>query len=84
MKINQTEMLKLYQGLTERGIEHQLHSLWGGYQIRCATWDAICHQYSYGGEQGLLEVMGLPQCEGDVIGNLTAEEVLKMVDEAAI
>ena len=29
----------------------------------------------------MIEVMGLPQCQDDVIGYLTAEEVLKMVDE---
>ena len=23
--------------------------------------DVICHQYSYGGDRGLLEIMGLPQ-----------------------
>ena len=28
----------------------------------------------------MIEVMGLPQCQDDVIGHLTAEEVLNMVD----
>lgn len=32
--------------------------------------DAICHYYSYGGKEGLLEIMGA----GDVVGWLSAEE----------
>ena len=37
--------------------------------------DAICHRYSYGGNEGLLEIMGLTTYEDDVDGYLTAEEV---------
>lgn len=37
----------------------------------------ICHDFSYGGKQGLLEIMGLTKddVEGDVEGWLTANEV---------
>jgi len=42
--------------------------------------DAVCHQFSYGGEEGLLEVLGSanPELENiDVVGFLTAEEAIK-------
>ena len=81
--INQTEMMKLAFGLRDRGIEFSVKSFFDGIQIVVGDfdWDAICHSGSYGHENGLIEVMGLPQCHDDVIGYLTAEEVLKMVDE---
>ena len=81
--INQTEMMKLAYGLRDRGIGFSIESLYDGIQIVVGDfdWDAICHSGSYGHENGLIEVMGLPQCQGDVIGYLTAEDVLKMVDE---
>ena len=81
--INQTEMMKLAFGLRDRGIEFSVKSFFDGIQIVVGDfdWDAICHSGSYGHESGLIEVMGLPQCEDDVIGYLTAEDVLKMVDE---
>lgn len=41
--------------------------------------DAICHRYSYGGDKGLLEIMGLTTYEDDVAGYLTAEEVFKRI-----
>lgn len=82
--IDQTEMMKLAFGLRDRGIEFKAQSFFDGLQIVVGDhdWDAICHSGSYGHEKGLIEVMGLPQCEDDVIGWLTAEEVLKMVDES--
>ena len=79
--INQREMIALAYGLRERGIEFKVRSLYNGWQIWCDGWDAICHNGSYGHERGLIEVMGLPQCDGDVIGYLTAAEVLAMVDD---
>ena len=81
--INQNEMMKLAFGLRDRGIEFSVKSFFDGIQIVVGDfdWDAICHSGSYGHENGLIEVMGLPQCEDDVIGYLTAEDVLKMVDE---
>lgn len=45
--------------------------------------DAICHDYSYGGKEGLLEIMGLLTDEeayfDDVVGYLTAENVLSRI-----
>ena len=81
--INQTEMMELAFGLRDRGIGFKMQSYFDGIQIVVGDWDwdAICHSGSYGHENGLIEVMGLPQCQDDVIGYLTAEEVLKMVDE---
>ena len=81
--INQTEMMELAFGLRDRGIGFKMQSFFDGIQIIVGDfdWDAICHSGSYGHENGLIEVMGLPQCQDDVIGYLTAEEVLKMVDE---
>ena len=81
--INQDEMMKLAFGLRDRGIEFSTKSFFDGIQIVVGDfdWDAICHSGSYGHENGLIEVMGLPQCQDDVIGYLTAEDVLKMVDE---
>lgn len=86
--INQNEMKKLIIGLVDREIDFNFSSFYNGVQVTCVNeegkyiWDAICHEYSYGGISGLIEVMGLPQCEGDVIGRLTADEVLELVDEA--
>ena len=82
-EINQTEMMKLAFGLRDRGIEFSTKSFLDGIQIIVGDWDwdAICHSGSFGHENGLIEVMGLPQCQDDVIGYLTAEEALKMVDE---
>ena len=81
--INQNEMMKLAFGLYDRGIEFKAQSFFDGIQFIIGDWDwdAICHTGSYGYKDGLIEVMGLPQCQDDVIGYLTAEEVLKMVDE---
>ena len=81
--INQNEMMKLAFGLYDRGIEFKAKSFFDGIQfiIGDRDWDAICHSGSYGHENGLIEVMGLPQCQDDVIGYLTAKDVLKMVDE---
>lgn len=80
--INQNEMMKLAFGLYDRGIEFKAKSFFDGIQFIIGDWDwdAICHSGSYGHENGLIEVMGLPQCQDDVIGHLTAEEVLNMVD----
>ncbi len=81
--INQDEMMKLAFGLRDRGIGFRVISFLDGIQIVVGDfdWDAICHSGSYGHENGLIEVLGLPQCQDDVIGYLTAEDVLKMVDE---
>lgn len=50
-----------------------------------AEWDAVCHLGSYGYEQGLLEIMGDlvdEKKDGDtVVGYLTAEDVVKRIEE---
>lgn len=50
-----------------------------------AEWDAICHLGSYGYEDGLLEIMGDlvdEEKDGDcVVGYLTAEDVVKRIEE---
>ena len=81
MNIYAKEMTKLYDGLTERKIPCQIRILYDGVQILCNGWDAVCHSYSYGHEEGLIEVMGLGCDEDDVIGYLTANDVLALVDK---
>ena len=80
--INQDEMMKLAFGLRDRDIEFTVRSFFDGIQIVVGDWDwdAVCHSGSYGHESGLIEVMGLPQCQDEVIGYLTAEDVLNMID----
>jgi hypothetical protein len=82
-RIYYKEMRKLDAGLQRRNIKFIIRPYLGGLQILCKErrWNATCHDYSYGHENGLLEVTGLPQCNGDVIGYLTAKEILKMLDE---
>lgn len=78
-EIRLDEMVALAAGLKARNIPFTARALYGGMQIICDTWDAICHNGSYGHEQGLIEVMGLGGNEEDVVGFLTAAEVLEMV-----
>ena len=87
-----TEMNKLAQGLVDRDIAFTLTPILDGFQIivkrnGSKAWDAICHNGSFGHERGLLEIMGeivFPAEDGDtVVGWLTAEEVLKRVDDLA-
>lgn len=42
------------------------------------SWDAVCHEGSYGGKDGLLEIYGTI-CN-DVIGWLTADDVIKILE----
>lgn len=85
-----TEMNKLDAALTEMGIEHTYdREYMGGEQIVVTKngkyrWDAICIPASYGYQDGLLEVMGKPLLGNgnDVLGYLTAEDILKMLKES--
>ena len=80
-KLYAKEMKKLYAELTKREIPCQLKILYDGLQILCNDWDAVCHSGSYGHEDGLIEVMGLGRDEeDDVIGYLTAEDVLDLIE----
>ena len=53
------------------------------------VWDAVCHEYSYGYEQGLIEIMDhcpkglLTEDEreyDDVLGYLTAEDIIERLE----
>ena len=81
-----TELDKLKKYLDENGIRNEWNSVMSDmdqiivynprHEIR--LWDAVCHQYSYGGEKGLLEIYG-SLCT-DVIGWLTADDVIKIIE----
>lgn len=80
---NQTEMMRLGLGLTERGITYTLRAIRDGLQILCEDWDAICTNDSYGGFMGLLEVYGAITLSHDkhaMEGLLSAADVLARVD----
>lgn len=80
-----SEMDKLAIGLKEKGIKFERCSLFDGEQINVpdkenVVWDAVCHGYSYGGPEGLLEIMGdiVSEDSGDTVeGWLTADDILK-------
>lgn len=87
-----TEIEKLDAALTEMNIghEHVIQPIDGGDMIiayggRFGTkylFDAICNEFSYGGRQGLLEVMGKWLIGNrDVIGRLTADDVVKLINK---
>lgn len=82
----QEHIYKLSYMLSTAGIPHVLRDVYDGYQIiypseENRVGDAVCHSYSYGHKQNLLEVMGLGICKknngDDVIGWLTAEDAFK-------
>lgn len=51
------------------------------YENRRYSWDAICHPWSYGYEEGLLEIMGeICRVKNDVEGYLTAENVIERIE----
>ena len=81
-----TEIKKLADGLMEKGIAFTFHALHDGYQISVNDpktqeykWDAVCHNFSYGHDEGLLEIMGeIVDNDYDAVeGWLTAEDILK-------
>lgn len=89
-----TEMAKLIKALEALEIPHEVYyQNWFDKNIdypqvfypskENAICDAICHPYSYGFDEGLLEIMGLVPDEvgDDVEGHLTAEDVLKRIIE---
>ena len=91
--INYKEIFKLKDMLEKANIEFVFYNRpeSGGYQICYPdnSVDRICsvilHNYSYGNEKGLLEIMGLltdDEYEHDTVkGYLTAEEVFKRIKE---
>ena len=80
-RIDLTEMDKLEEGLIQKGLEYTRRPFYDGEQIICGNWDAVCHGYSYGHEDGLLEIMGdIVECGYDrVEGCMTAEEILERI-----
>lgn len=85
------EMNKLENYLRDHGCLYCRTHLWDGEQIivygdnvRDRRWDAICCSISYGGKDGLLEVMGdiVPENDSDsVVGYLTAKDVIEMIEK---
>ena len=48
-------------------------------------WDAVCHEFSYGNEKGLLEVMGEALLDhDDVEGWLTCEDIVQKIKEQTL
>ena len=41
--------------------------------------DIVCHKHSYGGNKGLLEIMGITDEYDDVVGWLTAKECYALI-----
>lgn len=72
---------KLAKLLDEAKVPYERNSLWGGEQIRVGKFDAVCHEYSNGYDEDLLEIMGaLTEEENQkdwVKGWLMPEEVAK-------
>lgn len=88
-------ILKVSEDLKELNIPHRLKKLYNGYQITFpfTKADIIEHDYSYGSENDLMEVMGfnwnvINKSEysnyDDVLGHLTEKEVLKLVADKYI
>ena len=88
----ETEIDKLIKILTAQGvccpIDWKVEELYDRPQIiflRPQTderiGDAVCHFGSYGHQEGLIEVMGYPfDDEEDVVGFLTAEEIIHQIE----
>lgn len=92
--INCSEIIKLHEMLEADGIPHTFEhdSIWRGYQLcyPCngdeRVLSAILHMYSYGHEQGLIEIMGLldpveKKQGGGVAGWLTALDVYERIKQ---
>lgn len=85
------EIFRLDEMLKEKEIPHVFRNVMDGWQIiypgggEKKVMDAIEHFGSYGNEQDLLEIMGLPTSEEEecdsVLGYLTAEEVFERIEK---
>lgn len=82
------EMNKLSAFLDEANVPYEIDYIFGTEQIiypnkKHRICDAICHSFSYGGNEGLLEIMGLVSDDADdnVEGYLTAVEVANRIIE---
>lgn len=74
---------KLAKLLDEAKVPYTRNPIWSGEQIRIGVLcDTVCHEFSYGNEDDLLEIMGAVTEEESedncgVLGWLTPEEVSK-------
>jgi hypothetical protein len=71
--------------MEEREITMDTHQIVVFDPKEVQLWDVICHYGSYGADQGLLEIMGdiVEEGEGDVVGFLTADEVIERIERKA-
>lgn len=84
------EINKLVHYLADKEMNYELHETFNGYIVIVydeegeRSWDAICHDGSYGHELGLLEVMGqtvVRDTYDTVEGYLTANDIIKRLEE---
>lgn len=84
-------ILELAKRLDELKIPYKVVSLNGGPDQLKFEWcgaDIVCHRYSYGGDQGLFEIMGAElmtkeELEQDsVVGWITMEDAVNRIKEA--
>jgi len=67
--------------LTDDAMGNSNNQIWYPNRKECIC-DVICHEYSFGGKDGYLEMMGLSENEyDDVEGWLTAEQVFYRIHE---
>ena len=90
--LNLTQLDLLQKYLKEQDIHYErIDNSWemdsdGFHQIQVfdnegnQIWDAVCHGFSYGHEDGLLEVMGLNDHKNDVEGDLTAKDIICKIE----
>lgn len=84
MKERYNEILRLKGMLEKAKITFVFSELFGGYHIispnnHFIVCSVIEHDYSYGREQDLLEIMNRKQ--NDVLGYLTAENVFQIIEK---
>lgn len=77
------EMTKLIIVLNTLGIAHKVTYQWE-YDNAPQVWlnddfDVVCHKYSYGGAEGLLEMWDRNGEDDDVVGYLTAKDVIAYI-----
>lgn len=81
------EIVKLHEMLTKADIPHEFDEEWGGYHILYSCMGYTCsvieHDYSYGSNRDLLEIMGLltaaEAVNDSVAGWLTADDVFNRI-----
>lgn len=89
--VNNPEMQKVIDFLTEQKIPFELLPLYGGYLLAVPSeahreFDLVSHPYSFGGDRGLLESMGCisessigDNVEGWLTGETAIERIKKHV-----